>query len=46
MKYVFYVMGILLLTLGISMTIQSELGDVVLVGLSMNVGGRWGNNRN
>jgi len=47
-KYVVYVLGILLLTLGISFTIQSELGtspfDAVLVGLSINVGltvGSW-----
>ncbi|MDW7618215.1 YitT family protein, partial [Peribacillus simplex] len=26
MKYVFYVLGILILTLGISFTIQSDLG--------------------
>jgi len=40
MEYIFYVKGILLLTLGISLTIQSHLGtspfDVVSVGLSMN----------
>ncbi|MFF2458728.1 YitT family protein [Peribacillus simplex] len=48
MKYVFYVLGILLLTLGISFTIQSDLGtspfDALLVGLSINVGltvGSW-----
>ncbi|WHY56039.1 YczE/YyaS/YitT family protein [Peribacillus simplex] len=48
MKYVFYVLGILLLTLGICFTIQSDLGtspfDALLVGLSMNVGltvGSW-----
>lgn len=48
MKYVIYVCGILLLTLGISFTIQSDLGispfDAVLVGLSFNVGltvGSW-----
>lgn len=47
-KYVFYVLGILILTLGISFTIQSELGtspfDALLVGLSKNVGltvGSW-----
>jgi uncharacterized protein len=47
-KYVFYVLGILLLTLGISFTIQSDLGtspfDALLVGLSINVGltvGSW-----
>lgn len=48
MKYVFYVVGILFLTLGISLTIQSNLGtspfDALLVGLSKNVGltvGSW-----
>lgn len=48
MKYVFYVVGILILTLGISLTIQSKLGtspfDALLVGLSRNVGltvGSW-----
>jgi uncharacterized protein len=48
LNYVFYVLGILLLTLGISFTIQSDLGtspfDALLVGLSMNVGltvGSW-----
>ncbi|MFE4123327.1 YitT family protein [Priestia sp. YIM B13486] len=48
MKYVVYVGGILLLTLGISLTIQSNLGaspfDALLVGLSLNVGlsvGSW-----
>lgn len=48
MKYVFYVVGILILTLGISLTIQSHLGtspfDALLVGLSENVGltvGSW-----
>lgn len=47
-KYVFYVIGILILTLGISFTIQSDLGtspfDALLVGLSINVGltvGSW-----
>ncbi|WHY65095.1 YitT family protein [Neobacillus sp. SuZ13] len=47
-KYVVYVLGILLLTLGISLTIKSDLGtspfDAVLVGLSKNVGltvGSW-----
>lgn len=43
MKYIFYVVGILILTLGISLTIQSKLGtspfDALLVGLSKNVGG-------
>ncbi|MCY8234660.1 YczE/YyaS/YitT family protein [Priestia endophytica] len=48
MKYVFYVVGILILTLGISFTIQSDLGtspfDALLVGLSIKVGltvGSW-----
>lgn len=48
MKYIFYVAGIFLLTLGIALTIQSDLGtspfDALLVGLSMNVGltvGSW-----
>lgn len=48
MKFFFYVLGILLLTLGISFTIQSELGtspfDALLVGLSIHVGftvGTW-----
>ncbi|MDQ0655840.1 YitT family protein [Paenibacillus sp. W2I17] len=48
MKYVLFVAGILILTLGISFTIQSELGtspfDALLVGLSQNVGlsvGSW-----
>lgn len=48
MKYVVYIGGILLLTLGISLTIQSNLGaspfDALLVGLSLNVGlsvGSW-----
>ncbi|MFB3164576.1 YitT family protein [Neobacillus sp. 179-J 1A1 HS] len=48
MKYVFYVLGILILTFGISFTIQSDLGtspfDALLVGLSINVGltvGSW-----
>ncbi|WP_399628587.1 YitT family protein [Sporosarcina sp. SG10008] len=48
MKYVFFVLGILILTLGISLTIQSDLGtspfDALLVGLSINVGltvGSW-----
>lgn len=48
MKYVFYVVGIFILTLGISLTIQSKLGtspfDALLVGLSKNVGltvGSW-----
>lgn len=48
MKYVLFVTGILILTLGISLTIQSELGtspfDALLVGLSQHVGlsvGSW-----
>ena len=48
MKYPFYVLGILILTLGISFTILSDLGtspfDALLVGLSINVGltvGSW-----
>ncbi|MFC7686397.1 YitT family protein [Ureibacillus sp. GCM10028918] len=48
MKYGFYIFGILILTLGISFTIQSNLGtspfDALLVGLSNNVGltvGSW-----
>lgn len=48
MKYIFYTIGILLLTLGISFTILSELGtspfDAVLVGLSVKAGltvGSW-----
>ncbi|CAM3788850.1 YitT family protein [Aeromicrobium ponti] len=48
MKYIFYVLGIVILTLGISLTIQSDLGtspfDALLVGLSKNVGlsvGSW-----
>ncbi|AEP89044.1 YyaS [Bacillus spizizenii TU-B-10] len=48
MKYVYYVLGILILSLGISLTIQSGLGtspfDALLVGLSKEVGltvGSW-----
>ncbi len=48
MKYLFFVIGILILTLGIALTIQSDLGtspfDAVLVGLSLKVGltvGSW-----
>ncbi|MFS0869041.1 YczE/YyaS/YitT family protein [Paenibacillus xylanilyticus] len=48
MKYIFFILGILILTLGISFTIQSDLGtspfDALLVGLSLNVGlsvGSW-----
>ncbi len=37
MKYVFYVLGIMILTFGISVTIQSDLGtspfDALIVGL-------------
>ncbi|RTQ88093.1 YczE/YyaS/YitT family protein [Lysinibacillus telephonicus] len=47
-KYTLYVLGILILTLGISFTIQSDLGtspyDALLVGLSISVGltvGSW-----
>lgn len=47
-KFVVYVLGIFLLTLGITFTIQSDLGtspfDALLVGLSINVGltvGSW-----
>jgi uncharacterized membrane protein YczE len=47
-KYIVYVLGIFILTLGISFTIQSDLGtspfDAVVVGLSNNVGltvGSW-----
>ncbi|TWD93265.1 hypothetical protein FB550_11679 [Neobacillus bataviensis] len=47
-KYPLYVLGILILTLGISFTIQSDIGtspfDALLVGLSINVGltvGSW-----
>lgn len=48
MKYVFYVLGILILTLGIAFTIQSDLGvspfDAFLVGLAVHAGltvGSW-----
>ncbi len=48
MKYFFYVSGLLLLSLGIALTILSDLGtspfDALLVGLSFNVGltvGSW-----
>ncbi|AEB25650.1 MULTISPECIES: YczE/YyaS/YitT family protein [Bacillus] len=48
MKYVFYVLGIIILTFGISVTIQSDLGtspfDALIVGLSVNAGltvGSW-----
>lgn len=48
LKFVFYVIGIFVLTLGIALTIQSDLGtspfDALLVGLSVNVGltvGSW-----
>ncbi|MGE7761340.1 YczE/YyaS/YitT family protein [Peribacillus sp. NPDC097895] len=47
-KYIFYGLGILILTLGISLTILSDLGtspfDALLVGLSIKVGltvGSW-----
>ncbi|MBP0723642.1 YitT family protein [Bacillus sp. RG28] len=47
-KYIFYGLGILILTLGISFTIQSDLGtspfDALLVGLSIRIGltvGSW-----
>lgn len=47
-KWLFYGLGILILTLGISLTIQSDLGtspfDALLVGLSIKVGltvGSW-----
>ncbi|MGD2405780.1 YitT family protein [Bacillus velezensis] len=48
MKYVFYVLGIMILTFGISVTIQSDLGtspfDALIVGLSVHAGltvGSW-----
>ncbi|WP_043891014.1 YczE/YyaS/YitT family protein [Paenibacillus sp. Aloe-11] len=48
MRYIFFVLGIFILSLGISFTIQSDLGtspfDALLVGLSINVGltvGSW-----
>jgi uncharacterized protein len=47
-KYILYVLGILIFTLRISFTIQSDLGtspfDALLVGLTINVGltmGSW-----
>lgn len=47
-KYAFYILGILILTLGVSLTIQSNIGtspfDALLVGLSVTVGltvGSW-----
>jgi len=47
-KYVFYVLGIMILTFGISVTIQSDLGtspfDALIVGLSVHAGltvGSW-----
>ena len=50
MKYFFYVLGNLILTFGIALTIQSNLGtspfDALLVGLSKQVGltvGKLGN---
>ncbi len=48
MKYVIYVLGLLILTLGIALTIHSNLGtspfDALLVGLSQKIGltvGSW-----
>ncbi|MGG0913563.1 YitT family protein [Bacillus velezensis] len=48
MKYVFYVLGIMILTFGVSVTIQSDLGtspfDALIVGLSVHAGltvGSW-----
>lgn len=48
MKYLFYAAGLLLLSLGIALTILSDLGtspfDALLVGLSFNIGltvGSW-----
>ncbi|MEK4545859.1 MULTISPECIES: YczE/YyaS/YitT family protein [Bacillus] len=48
MKYVFYVLGIMILTFGISVTIQSDFGtspfDALIVGLSVHAGltvGSW-----
>lgn len=48
MKYVFYVLGIMILTFGVSVTIQSGLGtspfDALIVGLSVHAGltvGSW-----
>lgn len=48
MKYILFVIGILILTLGVSLTIQSNLGtspfDALLVGLSKSAGlsvGSW-----
>ncbi|MBT2581261.1 YitT family protein [Planococcus sp. ISL-109] len=48
MKYLFYVLGLVLLSLGIALTILSNLGtspfDALLVGLAFNVGltvGSW-----
>ncbi|WP_352426609.1 YitT family protein [Bacillus sp. FSL K6-2865] len=48
MKYAFYVLGIMILTFGISVTIQSDLGtspfDALIVGLSVHAGltvGSW-----
>lgn len=48
MKYMYYGIGILILSLGISLTIQSGLGtspfDALLVGLSKKIGltvGSW-----
>lgn len=48
MKYIIYILGIAILTFGISFTIQSDIGtspfDALLVGLSMRIGltvGSW-----
>ncbi|MEL3986501.1 YitT family protein [Bacillus velezensis] len=48
MKYVFFVLGIMILTFGVSVTIQSDLGtspfDALIVGLSVHAGltvGSW-----
>ncbi len=48
MKYIVYILGIAILTFGISFTIQSDIGtspfDALLVGLSMRIGltvGSW-----
>ncbi len=47
-KLAFYVLGIILLSLGVSLTIHSDIGtspfDALLVGLSINIGltvGSW-----
>lgn len=48
MKYIVYILGIAILTFGISFTIRSDIGtspfDALLVGLSMRIGltvGSW-----